>query len=126
MYFYSLKGGFGLLKEEGETSSFVSLVFLDLSLGSLHKFHTVEYPTIDIEIVVNKADPTTFILTHYINNEQSSRIFKIVEKKIIIEDVIEIDFSPDCFYDKYVYATEWIDDEGEEIDVRILKMFKGG
>jgi hypothetical protein len=113
------------LEEEGETNSFISLISLDLSLGSLHKFHTVEYNANNIRILVNNADPTTFLLTHYINNERFSRMCKIVEKKIVISDITEIDFSPDCFYDKYAYGLDWYRDEedGEYIQVRVLKMF---
>jgi hypothetical protein len=113
-----------LLKEEGETNSFISLISLDLSRCSVQKLHTVEYPTIDIEILVNNADPTTFLLTHYINNERFSRMCKIVEKKIVISDITEVKFYPDCFYDKYAYGLDWYRDEedGEYIQVKILSV----
>jgi hypothetical protein len=114
---YHLKDGLGLLKEYGETSSFVSLFFLDLYRGSVQKLHTVEYLSNYIHVVINKADPMTFILTHRINNEeQSSRICKIVNDTIIFNNVVDIEFYPECFYGKYVYATEWTD------EVRILEL----
>jgi hypothetical protein len=96
-----LNNGFGLLKEyEGMTNSFISLVFLDLSRRSLQKLHTFEYPSRQIDIYVNKADPTTFLL----NEGEFIRIFKVFDNTIIIGERIEIDFYPACFYDKCVYT----------------------
>jgi hypothetical protein len=111
---YPLNNGFGLLEEEGETSSFVSLIFLDLYRGSVQKLHTVEYLSNYIHVVINKADSTTFILNNRINDELSSQICKIVNDTIIFNNVVDIEFYPECFYGKYVYATEWT------YEVRIL------
>jgi hypothetical protein len=113
---YHLKDGFGLLREYRETNSFISLIFLDFHEHSLQKLHTIEYPSRWSKIVVNKADPMTFILTYPINNEQSSRMCKIVDNAIVVKDVVDIEFYPECFYDKFVYATEWTD------EVRILEL----
>jgi hypothetical protein len=101
---YSLKDGFGLLKERKLNNSFISLIFLDLTRGSLKKLHTLEYPY-SIDIVVNKADPTTFILDNHINyNESFYQVCKIVDNTIIIGDVVNIGLYPDWFYDKCVYG----------------------
>jgi hypothetical protein len=111
------------LKENGRTNSFISLVFLDLSRCSLQKLHTVEYQSDNIEIVVNKADPTTFLLNDLNNEEQSLRMCKIVEKKIVIENVIKINFLLDCFYDRCVYGLKRRNEDRRFLDVRILYMF---
>jgi hypothetical protein len=103
-----------LLSEEGEIDSFTSLICLDLSRNSLQKLQTVEYPFGYSHVFVDMANPTTFLLT----DEESTRICKIAENRIIIGDVIEIDFDPDCFYDKYVYGLEWNN------DTRVSWLFK--
>jgi hypothetical protein len=82
----------------------------------LQKLHTVKYSTDDIQIIVDKANPTTFLL----NNEESKRICKTVDKKIIIGEIVEIDFHPACFYDKCVYFLKRENEEGENLDVRML------
>jgi hypothetical protein len=108
-----------LLKEHGDGNSFISLIFLDLCERSLQKLYTVEYSSSDIDLLVNKADSTTFILDDP-NNQEESKICKIVDKTIIIGDVVEIDFYPDCFYDKSVYFLNWKDENEEDLDVIML------
>jgi hypothetical protein len=83
-----LKDRFGLLEEYGDTNSLISLISLDLSRYSLQKLHTVEYPTFDIPVIINKADTTTFMLNLEIDNRRSSQICEIVDNTIIIGDVI--------------------------------------
>jgi hypothetical protein len=100
---YFLKDGFGLFNEVGNESAFISLIFLDIFRSSLQKLHTVEYPSYQIDIYVDKANPTMFIL----NDEESMRICKIVGKTIIIGDEVDIDFIPDCFYNKRVFYVNW-------------------
>jgi hypothetical protein len=84
----------------------------------LKKFHTIEYPTIHIKIVVNKADPTMFILDYSIDNNWILQVCKIGKKTILIGEKFELDFDPDWFYDKCVYTLNWYEDEDR--DVRIL------
>jgi hypothetical protein len=101
---YPLKDGFGLLKECGrDENSFISLIFLDRCRGSLQKIQTIEYPIGSIKIVINKADPTTFILS----NREFSQICKIVDKTIVIGEMFELSFNPNCFYGKCLYRLEW-------------------
>jgi hypothetical protein len=95
-----------LLKEYEGGNNCISLIFLDIRERSLQKLHTVEYHT--KTIFVNKADLTTFIL----KNNESIRICKVVEKTIIVGDVVEINFDPKCFYDKCVYGLGWNDETG--------------
>jgi hypothetical protein len=120
---YSLKNGFGLLKEIGKTNAFISLILLDLSRRSLQKLHTIEYNTDDIEIVVNKADPTAFILNHYINDERFSQNCNVVEKTIIIGDLIEIEFYPECFCDKFVYGLNCYKSDEDSKRVSIFNLY---
>lgn len=115
-----LKDGFGLLEEHGNRNSFLSLIFLDLSQQTFKKIHTVEHRSISSKIVVDKADLTTFLLTYYIGGERVSRICKIVEKTIIIGEVVDTSVHPDSFYDKYVYFFKRYDQNGRESIVRIL------
>jgi hypothetical protein len=117
-----LKDGFGLLGEEDEYEEtyFITLIFLDIHNHTLQKFDTDEYIESDIEILVNKANPTTFILNDINNDEISTEICKLVDGEIIIEDVIEIGFSPDCFYDKYLYGLEWY---GDDRDYNVSSLF---
>jgi hypothetical protein len=106
-----------LLKErEGVDTCFISLISLDLNQHTLKKLNTIQYQGDNIKIVINQADPTTFILTLDIDDELITRICKIVEKRII-EDVIEIDFYPECFYGNYAYMIDGVD---QDIDVIVL------
>jgi hypothetical protein len=105
---YPLKNGFGLLEERGNRTHFISLIFLDLPQRSLQKLYTVECYIIDI--VINKADSTTFLLRHVIDRESFLQICKITDKKIVICDVIDIDFSPGYFYDRDIYALDWYEE----------------
>jgi hypothetical protein len=98
------------LREYGETNSFISLIFLDIYRGSVQKIHTIEYQGDNIQIVVNQTDPTTFLLIHHIEDERALRICKIVNNAIIIENMIETDFVPKCFYGNYVYSFGWYEE----------------
>jgi hypothetical protein len=124
-YIYPLKDGFGLLGEYGNGNYFISLIFLDIYRHTLRKLHTVEYPNIIIDIVVNEADPITFILNSRIIDECSTRICKIVDKTIIIGERIQIGFHPKCFYGKFVYALNWPNEDENDngLDVRVLNMY---
>jgi hypothetical protein len=115
---YPLNEEFGLLEEGRDTPFFISLICLDLHQLTLKKLHTVDYSIGNTCIFVNKVNPTTFIF----NDGESTRICKIVDKTIIIENVIEITFNPDCFYDKFVYALNRSDENNQERAVRILYM----
>jgi hypothetical protein len=96
-----------LLKEAEVANFFISLVFLDFSRCYLQKLHTVERHSRFLpRIVVNKADPTTFMLNEMINGQLSPQICKIIDKTIVIEDVVESELIPDIFYDKYAYTLE--------------------
>jgi hypothetical protein len=112
---YPLKDGFGLLKERGDGSYFISLIFLDLHHQTLKKLHTVEYLSYYMNIFVNKADSTTFIL----NDELPTQICKIIDKTIVIGDLIEIDFYPQAFYGGNIYSLKLYDRDGRRLDVRI-------
>jgi hypothetical protein len=114
-----------LLDERGHENSFISLIFLDLHQLSLQKLHTIEFSFRNVKIVVNKADLTTFILTHNIDDDDELywRIGKIVDNAIIVEDMIKIDFTPEYFYDKCAYLTKWHNERGEYIKVRVLNIF---
>jgi hypothetical protein len=117
---YSLKDDFGLLRERGNTDSFLSLIFLDLDRHSLKKLQTIIYLG-DINIVVNEADPTTFILEYFIDvEEMASQVCKIAEKTIIVGDSVDIEFSPQAFYDKWIYGADWTNENHDFLDVRIL------
>jgi hypothetical protein len=119
---HPLKDGFGLLNEYGDGNYFISLMFLDLCRCSLKKLDTAE-SDIHSNVIVNKADPTTFLLNDLNNEEQSLRMCKIVEKKIVIGDITEIDFYPGCFYDRCVYGLKGGNENRRFLDVRILYIF---
>jgi hypothetical protein len=116
----SLKDGFGLLAEREDNTCFISLIFLDFYEHTFQILHTVTYSSNYINIFVNKADPATFILRYPVDNDSSTRICKIVEKKIIIGDVIEIDFSLNCFYGKYIYGLKWRYEDGKAMPVKLI------
>jgi hypothetical protein len=100
-----------LLREHGGENYFISLIFLDFCERNLQKLHTVECPMDYIYIMINKADPTTFLLYDYIASHQTTLICKIVDKTIIIGDILDIDFYPHCFYGKYIYLLGWNDED---------------
>jgi hypothetical protein len=109
---HPLKNGFGLLSEHGDNNSFISVISLDLHKNTLKKLYTAEHPS--RYVVVNKADPSTFLLIDSIDySEWSYQVCKIVDNTIIVGDVFEINFNPSCFYDKHVYATNWRDEYGQ-------------
>jgi hypothetical protein len=113
----SLKDDFGLLNEEGKGNSFISLISLDLHQRSLKKLHTIEYSSHYIDIAVDKADLTTFLLS----DGKSTQICKIVEKNLIIGNVVEIKCFPNYFYDKCAYWLYWNYKNNKEVGV--LNMF---
>jgi WD40 repeat protein len=113
-----LKDGFGLLNEIGNKDDCTSLIFLDLSRGSLQKLHTIKQHSSWCKIVVNKADLTTFLASR-----ESTRIFKIVDKTIFIWDKVEIDFHPESFYGKYIYGFKLYDENGIMLNVRISYLY---
>jgi hypothetical protein len=109
---YPLKDGFGLLEENEYPNSYISLIWLDIYQRSLKKLHTIEYSSNWIQIFVDKADSAMFMLKDFTNNV--SRIGKIVDKKLIIGDVIDINFSPDCFYNKCIYILNMDGEQNED------------
>jgi hypothetical protein len=117
---YPLNDGCGLLEESEYTSHSISLISMDFSRNSLQYLYTVKYDSDFIEIFVNKADTSTFIL----QNEESTRICKIVDKTIVIKNAIEIDFIPEYFYNKCVYGLNWsYDKEKDSMKVNFLFTF---
>jgi hypothetical protein len=117
---HPLTNGFGLLEEREHPNYFISLIFLDISRQSFHKLHTVEYPTHNMQIIINKSNPTTFLLNDRNGDEKFSRICKITDNTIIIGERVNITFSPACLYDKYLYSVERYDENSRYLDVRIL------
>jgi hypothetical protein len=85
---------------------------MDISRHTLQKLHTVEYPKTNIDIYVNKADPTTFLL----DDNESSRICKIVDQTIIIDERLENKFTS-CFYNKCVYTLEFYYRDDQDRDL---------
>jgi hypothetical protein len=112
---FPLKDGLGLLKESGIGNCLISLFSLDISRGSLQKLDTVEFLTTYIQIVVNKADPITFLLV----GRESTRICNIADKEIMFNEIVQIGFSPESFYGKYVYGLKRPDQNHGNIGVRI-------
>jgi uncharacterized UPF0160 family protein len=108
--------------ERGHRNSLISLIFLNFHNQTLKMLHTIEHSSDWIDILVNKADPTMFMLNDSIDNRWSSRIYKIVENMIITCDVIETDFYPLCFYDKCAYAIKWFNEDGKDLEVGVLYM----
>lgn len=75
---------------------------MDLNQHTLEKLYTERYPSGYIRIDLNKTDPTTFILIDFFEN--ASKICKIVDKTIIIGEIIDILTFREGFYGKYVYS----------------------
>jgi hypothetical protein len=67
---------------------------------------------------VNKADPVAFLLKGSRNN--ALKIGKIIDKKIIFDEEIEIGFNPDSFYDKCVYGLNRRNGNRRDLEVKIL------
>jgi hypothetical protein len=117
---HPLTNGFGLLSESDDFNSFISLIFLNLPQRSLQKLQTIEYPCNSIRIVVDKADPTAFLLKYHTRDQWSLKICKIVDNTIIIGDVFQVGLYLDYFYDKCVYSLKDYDENGQSLKVRIL------
>jgi hypothetical protein len=115
---HHLNNGLGLMNEQGPPY-FISLIFVDFHHFTLKKFHTIEYPSVVREVFVDKADLTVLILEDHNNNARSMRICKIVDKTIVIGDLVEIDFYPQAFYGGNIYGLKWCDRDGRRLDVRI-------
>jgi hypothetical protein len=98
------------------------LIFLDLHQQTLQKLDTIEYD-VSGNIVINKADPIRFILKDDIDDGKSLQICKIVDRKIVFGDIIEIDFYPKAFYDKWLYGIVRRDNDRNYLDVRVLYPF---
>jgi hypothetical protein len=115
-----LRNGFGLMEERGNRNRFISLIFLDLFQHSLQKLHTVRHIVEIPKIILNKADPTTFILKDF--NWNSFQICQIVDNEIIIGERTQIGFRAESFHGKYVYALVWHNENRERLNVRMLYM----
>jgi hypothetical protein len=108
---HPLDDDFGLLKErqhKGDTCS-ISLVFLDLYGKKLEKLTTITYPSRYIFIIVNKIEPTEFLVCSDLDN--TVQICRVEKISIILGDMIDIDFRPQSLYDGQIYGSGWIYDE---------------
>jgi hypothetical protein len=47
-------------------------------------------------------------------------LHKIVEKKIVFGEIIDVDFYPTCFYEKWVYGVSRSDNKKHYLNVRVL------
>jgi hypothetical protein len=95
-----------VLTEFGNANYFISLILPNFCRRNFKKIQTIKYLSRSFQFIVNRADPTTFLLTYYINNERYIQLCKLVEKEIIIEDSIKIDFYPNYFDDKHIYTLD--------------------
>jgi hypothetical protein len=94
---------------------------MDIYRNILQKLCTVGDPNDDSCILVDKTDSTTFILSDFnIANGWVIRICKIVNKKIIIGDLVLISVNPKCFYDRCVYALDWRYENEEQRRVKVI------
>lgn len=117
---YYLKDGFGLLEERGDENYFTSLIFLDLHKCSLQKLYTIKYPSRPIQIIVDKTDPTTFLLRD-INND-GIQICKIVDNSIITGDVFEAKLFSRAFVDKCVYGLKSYYTNYKEVRLLLIRL----
>lgn len=105
-------GDFGLLVERGEvmpenTAYFISLIAFDFYDVTCKKFETIEYHSSGLKILVNKFDPSKFILLLRINGEISARICNVVKKEIVVGDQIALPFEFDSYFDGSLYVFHW-------------------
>jgi hypothetical protein len=68
-----LKDSFGILYESVASQPFISLICLDLHQQAFQKLHTVKHSSQLIDIFVNEADPTTFLLKDYDRKSSQNR-----------------------------------------------------
>jgi hypothetical protein len=108
---YPLDDDFGLLHEghyERDTC-FISLIFLDLYGRKLEKVTTIEYPSVDILIFVNKIEPTEFLVHWY--NDDTVQICKVEKISIILGEMFDMNFWPQSLYDERIYSLDFVPDE---------------
>jgi hypothetical protein len=106
-----LDDDFGLLLERGDGVSFISLFFLDLHAQTIQKLTTIERRCEFAQIIVNKADPTQFLLDFKIDGEWSIQVCKVVKTDIILGEIINHFFWQPNFYEKCIYGLDWIENE---------------
>jgi hypothetical protein len=113
-----LADDFGLLVER-EDYWFISLVFLDLHKTTFCKLHTIELPGsyLYVGIIVNKAEPTEFVLQYESENDQKFiRACKVDRTKLIIGDEIEVEADFRSYHNGCLYKVSWTEDEDEDED----------
>jgi hypothetical protein len=118
-YIHHLADGFGLLLESNWQDScyFVTLIALDLHAKIVHKFETVEIRGREIKVVVNKDEPTEFVLGLSVEGEIFVHFCKVVKTKIVVGNAIRVSFIPQALYNGHLYALGMVE---YETDVRRL------
>jgi hypothetical protein len=108
------------LEEYENGTPFISLIFLDIRGRSLQKIFRLEYTFYLSKIIVNKANPSMFLLND--PNIGVSQTYKFTKNAIII-DAVDIDFCPQCFYDKFVYALDWSDEDEDDQGLCVIILY---
>jgi hypothetical protein len=83
-----------------ETHFFISLIAIDFRDATCEKLQTIEYNCYDLWIKVNKLDSTEFVLNL---SDRGVRMCKLVEKRIVIGDPIEVPLSVRYYFDGCFY-----------------------
>jgi hypothetical protein len=106
---YPLDENFGLMVEYENETCFISLIFLDFHRHSLQKLDTIQRECESLGIIVNKEEPTEFALVMNINGQRFAETCTVVHTDIVADDLIEITFSPQAYFDKRFYGFQWIE-----------------
>jgi hypothetical protein len=110
-----LAQGFGILLEwndssEGNMLQLMSLVYLNFHDKVLQKLHTIEQTGKYRDFIVNSVEPTEFILQFELNDVRTIQFCKVVKDKLVIGDIIELDFEYIRYFDECIYGFDSIED----------------
>jgi hypothetical protein len=79
----------------------------------LEKLDTIQRRFDVFSIIVNKDEPTQFVLKIDIEDGYIVELFTIVGTSIVAGDSIQISFEPDGYFDERLYGLKWIENDDE-------------
>lgn len=89
-----------------DTAFFLSLIWLDLYDATCLKLQTIEYRCRYLSIIMNKLDPTEFVVKLRIGNDFFARICKLLGKKMVVGEAILVPLSFDSYFEGNFYELE--------------------
>jgi hypothetical protein len=89
----------------------VSLVSLNFQGKTFQKHHTIEPCSVDYYVFVNTFEPTEFLLDVSTPNQCRYQFCTVVKDKIVVGELIELDFFCHYYFDGRIFGLIWVQDD---------------